>query len=199
MTKIAFRYSRPYDVHWDKWFKLKPDSTEREMLEKIEIEDVTHQLEKAWNLIEKDIIGEISGALRLGWEEEEIVCYITSNAHGISDPMTVGINDRNLDRIIGTIIHELAHRIFIQEENKNLAEPAWNWIKGEYAKESLITQIHIVCHSLLKHLYLKFFDNERLNQNIARHQKYDDYKKAWEIVEKEGYQKILDDFVKRYD
>jgi len=199
MTKIAFRYSRPYDVHWDKWFKLKPDSTEREMLEKTDVENIIHQLEKIWYPVEKNILDEISEILKLNWKEEEIICYVASNAHGISDPMTVGINNRNSDKIINTLIHELAHRIFIQEENKNLVEPAWAWVKSQYKEESLVTQIHIVCHSLLKHLYLKFFDNERLNQNIARHQKYDDYRKAWEIVEKEGYQNILDNFVGKYN
>lgn len=199
MTKISFRYSRPYDLHWNKWFKLKPDSPEREILEKGEVVNIISQLEEAWSLVEKNILDEISDILKLDWKEEEITCYIVSNAHGISDPMTVGINDRNLDKIVNTVIHELTHRIFNQEKNIRLVEPAWDWIKSKYKEENLITQNHIVCHSILKHLYLKFFDAERLNQDIARCQKHDDYRKAWEIVEKDGYRKILDSFVEKYN
>jgi hypothetical protein len=52
-------------------------------------------------------------------------------------------------------------------------------------------------HAFHSHIYLKFFDEERLKQDIKRVKKLKDYRKSWEIVEREGYEKIINEFVKR--
>lgn len=194
--KIKFRYSRPYDIHWYKWTKFNFHSPKKDILEKAELEGFEKQLEKSWVPLEKKVLREISQTLKLNWKEAEIICYVVSNAHGISDPLTIGINNGSLDKIISTLIHELTHRIFVG--NEELTRPAWKWVRNTYKNESQLTQTHIICHSLLKHIYLKFFDEERLRLDIEKCQKHEDYKRAWEIVEENNYLEILDSFKSKY-
>ena len=198
MPKITFRYSWPYDRHWDSWIKQNSNLSKRKLLEEADIFDVVKQLEKLWNPFENKILKEISTILKLDWQEKGIICYIVSNGRGISDPMTIGINRRRPEKIIHTLIYELTHRIFTQDKNKKKAGTAWNCIRRKYESESRITQIHVVCHSLLKHLYLKFFDEKSLREDIQKCQKNEEYRKAWEIVECDDYRKIIEKFVSKY-
>ena len=56
------------------------------------------------------------------------------------------------------------------------------------------TKNHIFVHALHKEIYLKLFDEKRLKRDIEKCQKHEDYKRAWEIVEKEGYKNIIKEF-----
>lgn len=192
--KIIFCYSWPYDIHWNEWTKQKFALPEKKVLPETSVAEIIKKIEKKWLPIEEMIEKEISIILNIQWKEKKIPCYIVSNGHGISNPMTVGINQKNLDQIIDTLIHELTHRIFIQEENIKKAQLAWEWIRKEYKEENQITQNHIICHSLVKHLYLAFFNKKRLLKEMEINQKHKDYKRAWEIVERDDFNNILKNF-----
>jgi hypothetical protein len=44
---------------------------------------------------------------------------------------------------------------------------------------------------------MKFFDAKRLERDFRAVSKIPDYRRSWEIVKKEGYEKIVGEFVKR--
>ncbi|MEA2006704.1 MAG: hypothetical protein U9O20_00885 [Patescibacteria group bacterium] len=198
MPEIVFRYSRPYDLHWDEWKKQQPNISQRELLERDAVLEVVNEVEDNWRITEVDVFNEISKILELDWQEEIIPCYIVSNARALSDPLTIGINERKPERLIETLLHELTHRIFIQEGNREKTRKSWEQIENKYPDQNKITHIHIICFSLLKNLYLKFLDQERLMEEIKRCEKNDEYRKAWEAVARKDHAEIIREFKEHY-
>jgi hypothetical protein len=74
---------------------------------------------------------------------------------------------------------------------------AWKYIERKYKNESFKTRIHIPLHAIHTHIYLKFFGEERLRRDVEAISFLPDYKRSWEIVQKEGYKKIIQEFVKQ--
>jgi hypothetical protein len=99
------------------------------------------------------------------------------------------------DYFIDTLVHELIHQLFAQNSEK--LRKAWKYIGRKYKKESFRTRIHIPLHAIHTHIYLKFFGKERLKRNVEIMSSLPDYKRSWEIVQKEGYKKIIQEFVKQ--
>ena len=88
----------------------------------------------------------------------------------------------------------MIHQLFTQGENFKKSKKAWDYINKKYNKESLKTRIHIPVHAIHTHMYLKFFNKKRLERDIKWASSFPDYKKAWEMVEKEGYKNIISNF-----
>jgi len=94
---------------------------------------------------------------------------------------------------IDTLTHELIHQIHIQN-GKKVNELQKNYIPKKYPNESQLTSNHIFVHAIHKKIYLSLFNKTRLNRDIKRCEKSPDYKRAWEIVEKEGYENLINKF-----
>ena len=87
--------------------------------------------------------------------------------------------------------------MFIQRGNIEKSKKAWDYINRKYRKEPLTTRIHIPLHAIHSHIYLKFFDKKRLIRDIKLISFLPEYKKSWEIVQREGYEKIIEEFKRR--
>ncbi len=99
------------------------------------------------------------------------------------------------DYFIDVLIHELIHNLFIQ--NFERTKKAWQYFHRKYKKEPETTRIHIPLHAIHSHIYLKFYSEKRLKRDIKLISRLPAYKKSWQIVQKEGYQNIIREFVKR--
>jgi hypothetical protein len=95
---------------------------------------------------------------------------------------------------IDVLTHELIHNIFTQ--NQECLKKAWDFFNRKYKKESRVTRIHILVHAVHSHIYMKFFGEERLKRNVKRLTFRQDYKRAWEIVQRQGYHNVIDEFVR---
>lgn len=96
---------------------------------------------------------------------------------------------------IDTLTHELIHQIFFQ----NWFDPSYKkyrkleaYIERKYGPESQNTKIHIILHSMLAQVYLNLHREDRLNADIAKCKEWKDYRRAWSIASKEGYQNIVE-------
>lgn len=183
MSKINFVYSNIYDQHYD--YRIEYNKLMKYMKE----------LEKKWIKIEKDITKELSKITELKWHEKEIKCYIVGKAIPFSDPLTIPYY-KNINDGIDILIHELIHQIFTQGNNLEKSNNSWKRIYKKYKNESNNTKIHIPLQAIHKHIYLKFFNKNRLQKDIKSYQELIDYKRAWDIVEEEGYMDIINDFKK---
>ena len=196
--EIIFKYSSVYDRrNKEAWLKqkkkLKDYPSSRKILNYIK------KAEKLWNKEEKRILREISKVTHLKWKEEFIYCYVVGRCRPFSFPLTLPIYENNLNDFVDVLTHELIHRLFTQKRNREKTKKAWNYFNRKYKSESRVTKIHIQVQAIHSHIYLKFFGKRRLKRNIKRISFRSDYKKAWDIVQKEGYQKILKEFSKRID
>lgn len=86
--------------------------------------------------------------------------------------------------MIPTITHELIHNLLL---GANL-----EYVKKEYPEEARKVRVHILVHAIHEHIYLKFFEKERLERDKERMASIPEYKRAWDIVEKEGHERIVE-------
>ena len=181
IPKIDFVYSGVYDGIW-----LKP----KNKLDQKFIKKYFNSIEKIWRKEGGKILKEISKISSLKWKEKKVKCYFISGGRCFSDPLTIKYF-KNKNQFIDTLTHELIHQIQIQNAD-------WDkWKKyHKYGKESFKTQSHIFLHAVHYKILSNLYGRNRLEKNIRRHNKWKDYKKAWEIVIKETPEKIIKEFKK---
>lgn len=190
--KIIFKYSWIYDQTWkDGWLmkrKKKWPSSKK-------ISNYIKKIEKLWRKEEKNVLRELSKVAHLKWKSKSIDCYIVGKCRPFSCPLTMPVYEKYPDYFIDVLIHELIHNLFIQ--NPKETKKAWQYFERKYKKESQITKYHIVLHAIHSHIYLKLYNEKRLKRDIKLTHRFSDYKKSWQIVQKEGYGNIIDRFVER--
>ena len=202
--KIIFKYSQIYDQLWGERMKDKKKNkgypSSRKILNYIK------NIEKLWKNDEKKVLIELSRIIGLKWKEDKIICYVVGKSIPFSDPLTTPIYKRHSigyiskDRFIDILIHELIHRLLVRDFDfyKKL-EKACMYFGRKYKEKNWSTLLHIVIHAIHSHIFLKFYNKKRLKREIEITSCYPGSisKKSCEIVQKEGYQKIIEEFRKR--
>jgi len=196
IPKIIFKYSWIYDQNWKEWIKIYKRKTGKYPTTKQIINYIT-KVEKLWKKDEKKILEELSEVSGLKWKSKFIYCYIVGRCIPFSDPLTLPVYDKYPDYFIDVLVHELIHQLFTQDGNLKRSEKVWAYINRKFKKESFNTRIHIPLHALHSHIYLKFFDENRLKRDINLVKFFPDYKKSWGLVQKMGHKKIIEEFTKR--
>lgn len=190
IPKTIFKYSFIYNEHCKDFINLKfPQFAadyplEEDILKYIEI------VKNIWEPIEKNTLTEMAKIINFSWDNDNILCYVVGSCVPFSDPVTLRLY-KNYDRFIDTLVHELIHRCLSQDINDEKMNKVYNIIEDKYKNEPIKTRIHITVHAIHTHLYLKLFSPERLQKDINRTKDDYDYKRAWDIVNAEGYQNIL--------
>ena len=190
ISKVVFKYSHVYDE------VLHNLNKEKKLLERKEVYRFIKKFEKIWDKKEKKTLSELSRITGLKWKEKTVNCYVVSYSIPFSDPMTVPVY-RGIDQFIDTLVHEMIHQLFIQGDNMERARKSWNYFFKKYENESFKVKTHIPLHALHKHIYLKYFDKKRLDNDYNRIRRLPDYKRSWDIVNEECYDKIIKKFKSR--
>ncbi len=196
IPKIIFKYSWIYDERWKEQMKSRRWKNQKYPSSK-KILAYIKKVRKMWNKNGNQILKELSEITGLKWKSEIICCYVVGRCIPFSDPLTVPVYDKYPDYFIDNLVHELIHNIFTQNGNLDKSKKAWEYINKKYKKEPLNTRIHIPLHSIHSHIYIKFFDKSRLDRDILLISFLPEYKRSWEIVQEEGYENIIKEFVKR--
>jgi len=192
--KIIFDYSWIYDEIWKEVWILKKEKI-KEYPSTKKILNYIKKVEKLWKKEEKKILQELSKITHLEWKSKIINCYVVGKRRPFSSPLTMPIYEKHPDYFIDVLIHELIHNLFFPNYKK--MEKAWKYIERKYKTKSKITKIHIPLHAVHSHIYLKFYSEKRLKRDIEHISRFPEYKKSWDIVQKEGYKNIINEFVKR--
>lgn len=197
LPKIKFKYSWVYDEMWKEAYGIKAEPEEYPDCKRLE--RYTGSVEKVWRKIEKNVLREMQRLSGLKWNGGEIICYAVTKVRPFSVPLTVPVY-KDKTQFIDILVHELIHNLFGQNKGRLLKDSKFY---KKYRKYNLKTRIHILLLAIHKALYLKFFSKKRIKRDIDRAEKYSkkypQYKRAWEIVEKEGYENIIKEFRKRLD
>lgn len=176
-----------------------------------EVESFISKIEGLWRPIENKVLSFISEVSSISWESKSpINCYVVHTSHflPLSDPLTIPMNFDSGKKIYGIsparfidfFIHELIHNLFIQSSLKQLSS-YFRWINHNcpYRGSNENVNVHISVHALLKKVFLKFFDEKRLKEEVEQASFYPDYKEAWGIVTKIGEDRVLNDILKNHD
>lgn len=196
LPKIIFKYSWIYDKLWRENFKAKRKKA-RKYPSQRQISNYIKKIEKLWQKEEKKVLSELSKITHLKWKSKFIYCYIVGKCIPFSDPLTIPVYKKYSDYFIDVLSHELIHNLFIQRGNLEKAKKAWQYFYRKYKKELETTKIHIPLHAIHSHIYLKFYNEKRLKRDITLISHLPAYQRSWQIVQKEGYKNIIDEFVKR--
>ena len=190
--KIIFKYSWIYDQIWketplDK--KAKKYPSQRKILNFIK------KVEKLWRRAEKKILQELSIITHLKWKSKFINCYVVGRCTPFSDPLTLPVYEKLPDYFVDVLTHELIHNLFTQ--NSKRMKKVLRYLRQKYPKETQKTRVHVLVHAIHSYIYYEFFDEKHLKRDTKSMNRYPDYKKSWQIVQKQGYKNIINEFVKR--
>lgn len=195
IPKIVFKYSYIYDLHWKKWVKIYKNDLDYPSSRKIL--NYIKKIEPIWKKEESKVLKELSKIIHLKWKTNRITCYVVGKSLDFSDPLTMHIS-RPADYFVDILIHELIHELLGQNDCIRQRK-MWNYFKIKYKTGSKNTRYHLPVHAIHAHIFMKFYGKIRLQREIKDASADPEYKKSWDIVQKEGYQKIINEFTQRLD
>ena len=200
LPKINFIWSFIYqsDVHS---LFIKTEKYDYEEYEKY-VSNFINNLKLEWKKHSEGVLNYMEEISGLKWRNAEIDCFVVkiSPFYSISYPLTIPIQfeaDNQVytlsqDRYIDMLIHELIHILFVQ--NEIITNNYFGYLlKKKYSDEEFNAAIHVPVHAMYKKILLCFFNEARLATDIKMSDYYPDYKRAWDIVMKEGEDKILEE------
>lgn len=190
---VQFKYSWVYDLNCKDWSR-DGEAEQEDYPTSEEVQSYLQEVKKQWADKEVEILQELSKISGLPWHDAGIPCYIVGSIIPFSDPLTIPVYATAPDYGVDVLVHELIHQLFTQGDNLERASEAWKYIDQTYSEESNITRIHIPLHAIHAHIYHTFFSEGRLNRDVEWISFVPDYKRSWDVVMEEGYQKILKNF-----
>jgi len=162
-----------------------------------EVLGYSRRMKKYWNRRKGGILEEIALITGLKWTREVITCFVRGPyPSAFSHPLTISSDTYEIGpkHFLGILIHELIHNIFI-DNAALLGDRRWimaylDWKYGEELSYDL--KIHILVHAIQAHIHCKFIDEDLKTLFISKNP---DHQKSWEIIQEEGYEKVIRDFV----
>lgn len=145
---------------------------------------------KEWAKYEEKIIRNLCSITGLKFNRNVIDVYIVSgNPRQFSNPIIIK-SGFPPDEFVDVLTHELIHKLF--QDNIDIFPV--KILTEMFPKESQTTKNHIFTHAILKYIYLDVLkDKKRLEKNIIKSKNHgtNDYMRAWKIVERTGYKKLI--------
>lgn len=194
IPKIDFKYSYVYDDIFRNSVELKNflKKQGKKYPSSMEIIDFMNEIEIVWKTEGNRILEEMSNVSGIKWKVRNISCYVVGACRPMSDPLTIKIcND--ITHGIDILTHELIHQLQSTVPDKKWVK--WQkYLDEKYPRETRTTKDHIFLNAVHMALYLQLFGADRLMRDMWNSNVSNDYKRSWEIVEKEGPDKIVNKF-----
>lgn len=183
MPKVNIEYSPVYDEMIHRWQNIPFENAQEKAA------DYISRFGAVWRQIEERVFSSMQKVSGLSWMGESIDCFIVQNSKPFSRPLTLPMK-KDLLVESETLIHELVHNILMQnkERLRKVEYP-------QYAPMSKLTYVHIGVHAILKPVLIDVFGGEKTAELIKHYDSFPDYKRAWELVEKETPQRIIRELI----
>jgi hypothetical protein len=189
IPKVEFVYSHPYDGALmsmiGKKYNKRWENNTLKFIKKIE---------KRWRKMEKKVLKEMSVVSGIKWDKEEICCYMVNFCStSFSTPLTIKLRGRNgkykrIEDICYTLIHELIHVLQQTGGIRRIKKLGWD---TRFKNCSQTTKNHIYLDAVFKHVYLKFFDKSKFEEDIEWDRSTTGYREAWQMVDKYDHENLL--------
>ncbi|MCP5375407.1 MAG: hypothetical protein H6743_04865 [Rickettsiaceae bacterium] len=186
--KVRFIYAYPLDVS-------RRNLAEERGIDYPSVEKIIEtkdNWERLWESFEKEnsVINLIQEITK-NTPDRSLECFVVGGMmSSMSAPFIVTTLRRGADRsdedFIDTMIHELLH-IFLSKKKSY-----FSFLGNKYEAETKLTQNHIPIYAMLEKIYEEVFKSKPLD--YSRNDIPVDYQKAVDIVKKEGYKNILEDY-----
>ena len=136
-------------------------------------------------------IQEITG---LGFRQNIIDVHVAPWFYAISNPMVIGVIFKTEDELINVVTHELIHRLLTDNTTYEFGfdfVAQWQSLFG--SNHSHKTLVHIPVHAIMEKLYVHILKRPDLTQlDKLKVADNEEYAKAWNYVDKQGSQAIID-------
>lgn len=187
-------YTSP--VYENKWWNFRLTKPPR--IEPKEFDFLVAQIRTRKNLFEQHL-REMTHILGITWKRKEIETTMLPLAIGsFSRPLTISLSKQNgrpmdVEDAADILTHELIHNALLEHP---LYRDVVEKLAKDYSQDPFLMHVHILVHAVHAIIYESSRGTHRKERDIQRCQKNPPYKKAWEIVEKEGSKKILKKYLK---
>jgi len=174
--KIKFVYSFPYDRLLSEYENKAFGEEQAD-----EIEKYIKKIQSQWNKINDSVCQALEEIIKNKWQNKEIKCYVVKYCKytGISSPLTIKL-DVDLDFVLATLIHELAHILVCHNIKKY--KKIERELKLKFPKEKQRIILHIYINFIELQVLKKLFNKNFVNKILKKEQTLKGIKKAWEIV-----------------
>ncbi len=189
---VVFRYSPIYDEQCHAAFDLLPKH-ERAYPDTKTTMAFMHRLEKEWRKNEQSIFNAIQKYSGAKWTIKEHLCYVVGSGVPFSDPLTMPVfaPQAPIDYASDVLCHELIHRNLIESDFLLRWKRIFTKLEKHWPKDTENVLVHVIVHALHEQIFLNLFTEERLKRDKRIMFTHPDYRRAWEIVEKVGAEKII--------
>lgn len=163
------------------------------------VESRAQEYKKAWKPYEERLLEGMCDTLGLHFKQNTIDIYVAPFGHAYSDPMVISTK-LDADRTVEVITHEILHRLLTD----NTSWPGYEGLNEKWqelfgSEHTFNTLIHIPVHAMLKYLFVDVLNEpERYKRDVEKCSAWPDYRAAWDYVNKNNYQLIIDDLKKMY-
>lgn len=155
--------------------------------------EVARQYEEWWRPNGDKILTAMIEVLGLQFSQTEIDVYIVPWFDAISDPMILGPAFKTQNEVVNTLTHELLHRLLTENTITDYTYDYLSGWKELFGDLEFNTLVHIPVHAVMKKLYLEDIARPDLLEldklKVKDNQPYVD---AWEYVDKNGHEQIID-------
>ncbi len=145
------------------------------------------EYQKVWNPHSDAILTAMIEKLGCSFKQAKIDVYIVGRYNGaFSEPLVMSAG-YDLDEFVPLLAHEIAHRLLTDNEMEMPVGKIWAKM---FPNEDQMVRNHIVVFALLRHV----FDNALKRPDLLMPEyafAKGDYKKAWDVVDTQGYNNIL--------
>ncbi len=187
VPSIRFIYSEDYDSQFKS--KLEKENMKSDYPSQKVIKDYIEIVKPLWQKVSNKLLTSMANKLGLKWQTKSINCNVVGFAIPYSEPLTIPIYKEYPNFFIDMVTHELIHQILMQNEDK--LSKYWKYIDEKYKDEIPNVRSHIPVLALHTILYKEIIGKDRLHINRDQFNDLEDYKRAWDIVDKEGEENIV--------
>lgn len=180
-----------------KYMMQVPEYKDKKVPSDEKMKDIIKNRQELWQPVGEKILTAMQEITGLNFYKNIIDVYVVFGwKSAFSDPLTMSIKYEG-DDFIDTLTHEILHTLLDDNIQKAFAR---EWTKEQYPEvtEERATS-HIVLHAIHKKIFLDIIKSpERLKKDIDESQDSPGYKLAWDIVERDGYENIINRFKASY-
>ena len=190
---IRIKYGNFLEPIFESHYRAQPGEADWIAYPPEQTHEIIRAYDAAWKPYKSRILDGLHSITGLEFFQNTIDVFIVSSLRGgFSVPMVISAQ-KEPDLFIDILSHELIHRLLTD----NTASGEYNWREAQQKIFPDITEPkvinHIFVHAILKSLYLDVLEEpSRLMRDIARCERFADYKRAWEIVERNDYRTIIE-------
>ena len=186
--KIKIAYNQHLDPIFKGWFLSQPNFKDRKIPDKDFLDKQILMYKEQWDLYGDIVLKAICDITSLNFVRNHIDVHVVSDLYTpFSRPIVITSKYRK-EQFITYMIHELIHCLSLDNNLKLIHY-------YPHPKKSVAT--HVVVHAIMQYVLsdvLKLPEYIQVDKDNCSKFPELGYKEAWEIVEKEGYMKLIEKF-----